>query len=299
MLKKFKSAVIIGFGSIGKRHYKILIKNNYFEKVFVLSKRKLNIKNCIHKINDLKNIDPDYFILCSETNQHYKQLNYINKNFKKKKILVEKPIFEKFRKLVLKNKNKVYVAYNFRFHPIIKKIKQICYKQNIFYTKVLCGSFLPSWRSDRDYTKIYSSNTRRGGGVLLDLSHELDYLKWIFGNFKVDKKIYRKISFLKTSSKDFLSINANINNKHFFEISLNYFLKFPKREIIIEGKNLSIYANLLKNEIVFKKKKNIKKIKFPKNSLAKSYQLEHEDILFNNGENICGYFDAVNITKYF
>ena len=136
-------------------------------------------------------------------------------------------------------------------------------------------------------------------GVLLDLSHELDYLKWIFGNFKIDNKIYKKISFLKNSSKDFVSINANIKNKHFFEISLNYFLKFPKREIIIEGKNLSIYANLLKNEIVFKKKNNIKKIKFPKNSLAKSYQLEHEDVLFNKGKNICGYFDAVNITKYF
>ena len=90
-----KKAVIIGFGSIGKRHYKILIKNNYFEKVFVLSKRKLNIKNCIHRIEDLKNIDPDYFVLCTETNQHYNQLNYINRNFKKKKDSCRKTNFLK------------------------------------------------------------------------------------------------------------------------------------------------------------------------------------------------------------
>jgi predicted dehydrogenase len=43
------------------------------------------------------------------------------------------------------------------------------------------GQYLPSWRLDSDYRQGVSARHELGGGVLLELSHELDYLRWIFG----------------------------------------------------------------------------------------------------------------------
>ena len=44
------------------------------------------------------------------------------------------------------------------------------------------GQYLPLWRPGSDYRLGVSANRALGGGVLLELSHELDYLRWIFGD---------------------------------------------------------------------------------------------------------------------
>ena len=56
-------------------------------------------------------------------------------------------------------------------------------KVKVFNINIISNSYLPKWRK-RDYRTSYSSSKSQGGGVLLDLSHELDYLTWIFPNIK-------------------------------------------------------------------------------------------------------------------
>ena len=114
-MKKLKKAAIIGYGSIGKKHADILSKLKIFNEIYIITNQKVvsNFKK-IDSLNHLKNIDPDYFLICSETKKHYQQLKYIVNNFRKKIIFVEKPLYEKNYKLKLNN-NKVFVGYNFRF----------------------------------------------------------------------------------------------------------------------------------------------------------------------------------------
>ena len=53
----------------------------------------------------------------------------------------------------------------------------------MFYIRAECYSYLPNWRRQK-YTKVYSSSKKLGGGVANDLSHEIDFLSWIFGDIK-------------------------------------------------------------------------------------------------------------------
>ena len=104
--------LIIGFGSIGRRHSRILKRRKEIKKIFVLTKQQIpsGLIKC-DNINDIKLINPDYIIIASETTKHFYHLKLINSIFKKKKILVEKRCYENFSELKF-IKNKIFVVYN-------------------------------------------------------------------------------------------------------------------------------------------------------------------------------------------
>ena len=54
----------------------------------------------------------------------------------------------------------------------------------LLHIRVECGSYLPDWRTNINYRKTVSAKKELGGGVLLELSHELDYIRHFFGPFK-------------------------------------------------------------------------------------------------------------------
>src|SRR5205085_9733157 len=43
------------------------------------------------------------------------------------------------------------------------------------------GQYLPDWHPEDDYGASYAAQSRLGGGAVLTLSHELDYVRWIVG----------------------------------------------------------------------------------------------------------------------
>jgi predicted dehydrogenase len=76
------------------------------------------------------------------------------------------------------------VGYNMRYSLSLLQFREFISADLIGRPLVVrceVGQYLPSWRPETDYTKGVSANRRLGGGVLLELSHELDYLRWIFG----------------------------------------------------------------------------------------------------------------------
>ena len=56
-----------------------------------------------------RKIDCDYILICSPTINHFKHFTIIEKNFKNKKVLIEKPLFNKFYKIKNNLKNRYYV----------------------------------------------------------------------------------------------------------------------------------------------------------------------------------------------
>lgn len=281
-----KKILIIGFGSIGKRHASIIKKLNLQTNIFIFSSRNIKLFKNIRKLSNIRKIDPDYIIICSKTSDHYNHLKYIEKNLAKKIILVEKPLFHKVKKLKIL-KNKVFIGYNLRQHPVLQYIKKFIKNKKVFSVDIACHSYLPSWRKNINYKKSYSAQRNLGGGVLLDLSHELDYLTWIFKNVtKIHSVSVKKLSNLEINSEDYAFISGKTKLSN-FTVSLNYFSLNPKREIIVDGKNFSIKADLINNSIEILNINKKKKLITFKNNKNYTYIAQHKLLLNNNFSQVC------------
>ena len=290
-----KNALIIGYGSIGKRHYKILKKLNYFKTIFIFSKRNFSNKNkkiYVNSIKDLKHKNIKYIVIASRTEDHLFFIEEIEKNFKNLNVLVEKPLFEKYYNINPK-KNSYFVGYNLRYHPIVLYLKKIIKNKKIIFFDIKCISYLPVWRKNLNY--IYSNSSGYGGGALLELSHELDYAQYIFGNIK---KIYfnlvNKISNIQIKKDDNVILYGK-SSKANFSINLNFFSHSKERKITIHMKKLTIISDLIKNQILFYKNHKItKKINF-KIKDNQTYIMQHKNTLL--GKNNCNFKDNLKLMK--
>ncbi len=287
-----KKVLIFGFGSIGIRHANLLYKLKKISNVVVFSRRRINKFKSTNNIKDILEYNPDYIVVCSETYQHHRSIKIIEKHFKNKIVLVEKPLFHKPVKLSFKH-NKYYVGYNLRFHPVVKFLKNRIKQKEIFSVSIFCNSFLPKWRKNIDYFNSYSSSKTKGGGVLLDLSHEIDYLQWLFGKVnKIEYKKIKKISNLKIKSEDVAQVIGKIENINFY-LNLTYFSRFEERRIIIDSKKETIIGDLIKCNIKTINKNNLKITKF-NNNINQTYIDQHLAILTNQSKNLCKVEDAKN-----
>ncbi len=289
-----KKIILIGLGSICKKHIFVLKKIKPSLKIFKISSREFNKYN-LSKIEKLKIFDPEMIILCSPASKHFFQLKKIEKIFTNKKVLIEKPVFEKYYKIPKKLKNKYFVGYNLRFHPVLLFLRSFLKKKNIYLINVFSQSYLPSWRKI-DYKKSVSAKKKLGGGVLLELSHELDYLKWIFKSLKISHTINRKISNLKIDTDDILNLTGKIN-RAILQINLNFFSRIPNRSIKIDGNGFSLQADLIKNkiEIINNSKKIIKK--FVNFRTIDTYKLQLKEIMTGKILNTCTIKESLELMK--
>ncbi len=294
MFKNFK-CLIIGYGSIGKRHAKLLSKICGKSSVFILSKKKIKNYKSFENLNDVCKINFNYIVVSSPTSAHYNQIKFIEKNYKDTLVLVEKPLLHKCKKIKIRN-NKFFVGYNLRYHPVIKFLKMKINKKKVFSTIINCSSFLPEWRKNINYKNIYSSKKKLGGGVLLDLSHELDYFQFLFGKLK-----YKNINFIKKNKISDLKVNVEDNaiiqgkqKKMDFLININFFSKNICREIILETNNETIKSDLINYSLKIYSKKNnsVKKIKL---RYADTYFEQHLNLLKRKFNDLCSFDDGLKL----
>jgi len=288
--------LIIGFGSIGKRHFEILTLFDDIESVDVVTKQEINNINTFKILEGVNNITTyDYFIIASETSKHYRQLKYICSKVSNKNILVEKPLYDKNHDFFEFN-NTVLIAYNLRFHPVIVKLKKLIENEQIYYINVICGQYLPSWRPEQDYKKTYSADITQGGGVLRDLSHELDYITWLFGNINKIDSINTKISDLEINSDDIFTAIAVTEKKSIINLTVDYISKVPLRRLIIHTKNKTIEADVIKNSLVITDKmSNREVIEIDAEDRNYTYSKMHNSIITNNFNAVCSFDEGKRI----
>ncbi|MDH5717002.1 MAG: Gfo/Idh/MocA family oxidoreductase [Spirochaetia bacterium] len=290
--------LLIGLGSIGKRHASIL-KNFSNTELCVITKQDIKDYKKFSSLEECLNLnDFDCFIIASETYKHYEQLNYINNHVENKLILVEKPLYDKYQELN-NIKNKIFIAYNLRFHPILTEIKKLIENTKILFFQVFVGQYLPSWRPEADYRNSYSAKAEKGGGVLLDLSHELDYIQWLAGDIVDFKAINGKISDLEINSDDIVTGIGKTNNGTFVNFSMDYINRIPARQIIMQTTDSTIWADLIENSLKVKKNDGFfYKTNYENLNKNISYEKMHYELLYSlDKKSLCTFTEASQTMK--
>jgi predicted dehydrogenase len=247
--------LIVGLGSIAKKHITAINKIKPEAKIYAY-RSNLNSENMSGVINiyDIKDIKfaLDFIIVSNPTIFHEESiLKFLKFSCP---LFIEKPALSNIdnaQYIIQKIKDtkvKTYIGCNMRFHPSIIFLKKYLSENIIRINEVniYCGSYLPTWRPDKDFRNIYSINPFLGGGVHLDLIHELDYCIWLFGIPNESIWMKGSSSSLNIDSLDYSLYHLNYT-KFNVDIKLNYYRKDPKREIEILTAEDTLVVNLITN----------------------------------------------------
>ena len=186
---------VIGLGSIGRRHLRIISEIRPDIKIIVVrsgkgatcSEESIATK-IVYSVADAIQCGVQAAIVSSPATLHLEQAKELAKN--NVHLLIEKPLssvsdgIDQLSKTVINNKIVAIIGYAFRYDKGAIKFKEWLSNKivgKILHARIECGSYLPDWRPGQDYRKTVSALRELGGGVLLELSHEIDYLYWFFG----------------------------------------------------------------------------------------------------------------------
>lgn len=106
-------------------------------------------------------------------------------------ILMEKPIshdlerMDELKEALRQGGGQFLTGFQFRFHPGLRTVARLLQEDAIgrpVAAHAHWGEYLPAWHPWEDYRKSYSARQDLGGGVVLTLSHPLDYLRWLLGD---------------------------------------------------------------------------------------------------------------------
>lgn len=269
MGRKWKIA-FCGLGSIGSRHLRNLtdILNGRGDMAKIdwiqhearkLPEEFVPTVNNVYRYQDRIPNDYDVIFITNSTYMHKSAIESLQWNTKA--LFIEKPLFA-FDGEELKQTNPnciYYVACPIRYKKVIQYIKENVKRENILSANAICSSYLPEWRPNTDYRKCYSAIGQKGGGVSLDLIHELDYLSYLLGDIEEIYNIRGQISPLEIDSDDISVYIAKINNT-IVQVHLDYFGRVDIRKLILFTVDDTIDIDLLGNSIKFLKAK--KQIEF-------------------------------------
>jgi predicted dehydrogenase len=132
---------------------------------------------------------------------------------------------EQFQSLVEQNNLKVLVGYQYRFHPGLQEIARSLSGGAI--GRVLSvgahwGEYLPDWHPWEDYRTGYSARRELGGGVLLTLSHPMDYLGWLLGEIEAVWALVGSLGDLDLEVEDTAVVGLRFKNGALGSLYLDY-----------------------------------------------------------------------------
>lgn len=254
--------LIAGFGSIGRRHYRNLYTLGERDFVFLRSMRgtlpddeiagfpvEASIQSALaHK--------PDSVVVSNPTSMHLDVA--IPAAEAGCNLFLEKPISHSMERItelktaVKRGGGRVLVGFQFRFHPQLRQITQFMADGSIgrpVSVRVHWGEYLPGWHPWEDYRQGFSARADLGGGVILTLTHPLDYLRWLFGDVTALWAFSAQVEELDIEVEAVAEIGLRFASGVLGSVYLDYIQRPHTNRLEIVGTEGTIYWDYLKGEL--------------------------------------------------
>ena len=173
-------------------------------------------------------------------------------------LFIEKPISHTLQgvdalfNVVQRNNVRVLVGFQFRFHKGLQKVKQWLQEGVIGQTLTLrahYGDYLPGWHPWEDYHHSYSARVDLGGGVVLTLSHPLDYCRWLLGEVQSLYAFTARQQDLDIDVEDTAEIGLRFANGVLGSVHLNYLQRPSTHWLQVAGSEGVIHWNYERDEV--------------------------------------------------
>ncbi len=241
--------LIAGLGSIGRRHFRNLVALGETNLV-LLRTRKSTLPDDelagypveTDLAEALKRHQPEAVVVANPTSMHLEVA--IPAAEAGCHILLEKPVSHSLEGLDLlqqaaaKSGSRILVGFQFRYHPTLNKARELIQAGTI--GRVLTvhahwGEYLPNWHPWEDYRQSYAARAELGGGVIVTLTHPLDYLRYLLGDVSTLWSFNGHVSPLEVDVEDAAEIGLRFANGAVGGVHVNYFQRPPIHKLEIVG----------------------------------------------------------------
>ena len=246
--------LVVGCGSIGERHIRnlkalgtqeIIGCDTDLKRLKVVKKRhQISVSN---KLEDALQNQPNAMLVCTPPYLHIPiALKGVKNNTH---LFIEKPISHNLNgvdRLICEAESRdlvIMVGYNLRFHPGLRMVKKMLNQGRIgriLSARAEVGQYLPDWRPWQNYRQSYTAKKEMGGGIILDASHELDYLCWLLGEVEEVFCMADKLSHLKVDTEDTAEIILKFKDNIMAEVHLDFVQQGYARSCKIIGEKGTI-----------------------------------------------------------
>jgi len=290
---------VVGNGSIGRRHLRGLCS---LEKQLGITeirgfdtnpeRRKL-VQDETPSVTSCESLEAavggvDAVFLCVPTALHMPVYEQISR-FADVHLFFEKPLshtIEGCEAMLFNQKRlnlKVIVGYMLHYHPVIARAKALLDSGQlgrILSVRAEAGFYLPLWHPWEDYRDFYMSWKTGGGGGLLDLSHEIDYLQWLFGDIEDVQGYVGTVSDLEISSDDMALGILNFKNGIVGQVHLDLLQFDESRGCKVIGTNGVLSFDLMQNTVKYNFKDDTKwKIEEISTDFNAVYSEEYKNVI--------------------
>ncbi|MEH6469997.1 MAG: Gfo/Idh/MocA family oxidoreductase [Halopseudomonas sp.] len=257
--------LIVGYGSIGKRHLQNLRRLQPGARIIVL-RQSIPVDastpvpdgadEVLGELGAALQRQPSAAIICSPSPYHTevaRQLVDVGVH-----LLIEKPIsnhldgVEALATLCDQRKLILMTAYNFRFSDSCTLFRQRLLDGEIgriLSASVDTGQYLPDWRPDSDYREGVSAQRKLGGGALLELSHEFDYLNWLLGEALTVYALVRNTGTLDLDVEDCADLLITYPHGVVASVHIDFLQRQPHRCCKVIGTDGTLIWNAITQEI--------------------------------------------------
>lgn len=241
--------LVVGAGSIGRRHIRNLLSlgvdvsaYRYRTALAQDLAREFGI-DVYPSLDEALGSGQDAVVVCNSTDQHMDVA--IAAASLGLHLYIEKPLSNtmqgvgELEDVVSSRGLVVEIGCTLRLHPNLVTIRDLLHSGSIgrlFYARAWVGQYLPEWRPGTDYRQGYSAKADQGGGVLLDLIHELDYLLWWCGGVEEVSAFLGHVSDLETEAEDVAQILLRFKSGAIAQLHLDCVRPFFGRGCEIVGR---------------------------------------------------------------